>query len=277
MVAPAMLGKFDTAAVVYDCMDELANFRFAPPDLPAREATLLGAADLVFTGGYQLFTRKQRHHRNVHLYGCGVDLAHYGKARDPETQIPADIASLPRPILGYFGVVDERLDYGLIESLARAFDSGSVVMIGPYAKVDPATLPMRPNLHWLGQRKYADLPAYTKGFDVCLMPFALNDATENINPTKTLEYMAAGKPVISTAVADVVRHFAPIVQVGDSHAEFIALATQACSQPDAELIARGIKRAGGATWDAIVEAMREHVLVAVRSRQATARRLVATS
>ena len=277
MVAPAMLGKFDTAAVVYDCMDELANFRFAPPDLPAREATLLGAADVVFTGGYQLFTRKQRHHRNVHLYGCGVDLAHYAKARAPETQIPADIASLPRPILGYFGVIDERLDYGLIESLARAFDSGSVVMIGPYAKVDPATLPMRPNLHWLGQRNYADLPAYTKGFDACLMPFALNDATENINPTKTLEYMAAGKPVISTAVADVVRHFAPIVQVGDTHKEFIALAAQACSQPDAELIARGIKRAGGATWDAIVEAMREHVLAAVRSRQATAPPLVATS
>ena len=277
MVAPAMLGKFDTAAVVYDCMDELAKFRFAPPDLPTREATLLGAADVVFTGGYQLFTRKQRHHRNVHLYGCGVDLAHYAKARDPETQIPADIASLPRPILGYFGVIDERLDYGLIESLARAFDSGSVVMIGPCAKVDPATLPVRPNLHWLGQRDYADLPAYTKGFDACLMPFALNDATENINPTKTLEYMAAGKPVISTAVADVVRHFAPIVHVGHTHVEFIELAARACSQPDAELIARGIKRAGGATWDAIVEAMREHVLAAVRSRQATAPRLVATS
>jgi len=136
---------------------------------------------------------------------------------------------------------------------------------------------VRPNLHWLGQRDYADLPAYTKGFDACLMPFALNDATENINPTKTLEYMAAGKPVISTAVADVVRHFAPIVHVGHTHVEFIELAARACSQPDAELIARGIKRAGGATWDAIVEAMREHDLAAVRSRQATAPRLVATS
>jgi glycosyltransferase involved in cell wall biosynthesis len=277
MVAPAMLGKFDTAAVVYDCMDELAKFRFAPPDLPAREAALLAAADVVFTGGYQLFTRKQRHHRNVHLYGCGVDLAHYAKARDPETQIPADIASLPRPVLGYFGVIDERLDYGLIESLARAFANGSVVMIGPYAKVDPATLPQHPNLHWLGQRDYTDLPAYTKGFDVCLMPFALNDATENINPTKTLEYMAAGKPVISTAVPDVVRHFAPVVQIGYSHAEFVALAARACSQPDAAVIARGIRRAGSATWEAIVEAMREHVLAAVRAKHATtAPRLLVT-
>jgi glycosyltransferase involved in cell wall biosynthesis len=276
MVAPAMLGKFDAAAVVYDCMDELANFRFAPADLPARETTLLGAADVVFTGGYQLFTRKQRHHRNVHLYGCGVDLDHYAKARDAATQIPTDIASLPRPVLGYFGVIDERLDYALIESLARAFDGGSVVMIGPCAKVDPATLPSLPNLHWLGQRDYVDLPAYTKGFDACLMPFALNEATENINPTKTLEYMAAGKPVISTAVADVVRHFAPIVHVGHTHAEFIELAVRACAEPDAGLIARGIKRAGGATWDAIVDAMREHVLAAVRAKRVPAPRLLVT-
>jgi len=274
MVAPPMLGKFDTAAVVYDCMDELSKFRFAPPDLPAREAALMAAADVVFTGGYQLFTRKQRHHRNVHLYGCGVDLAHYAKARAPETQIPADIASLPRPLFGYFGVIDERLDYTLIESLADASACGSVVMIGPYAKVDPATLPQHPNLHWLGQRDYADLPAYTKGFDVCLMPFALNDATENINPTKTLEYMAAGKPVVSTAVADVVRHFAPIVQVGYSHAEFIHLAVRACAQPDTALIARGIRRAGTATWEAIVDAMREHVLAAVRAKHATAPQLL---
>lgn len=274
MMAPPMLDKFNAAAVVYDCMDELANFRFAPPDLPAREATLLAAADVVFTGGYQLLTRKQRHHRNVHLYGCGVDLEHYAKARHPETQIPADIASLPRPILGYFGVVDERLDYGLVEALARAFGGGSVVMIGPCAKIDRATLPVRSNLHWLGQRDYDDLPAYAKGFDACLMPFALNDATANINPTKTLEYMAAGKAVISTAVADVVRHFAPIVQVGHTHSEFISLAARACLEPDATLIARGIKRAGGATWDAIVGAMQEHVLAAVRTKQFAAPRLV---
>ena len=266
MTAPSMLGKFDAAAVVYDCMDELANFRFAPSDLRAREAALMAAADVVFTGGYQLFTRKRRHHRNVHLYGCGVDLAHYAEARNPATLIPADVASLPGPVLGYFGVVDERLDYALIEALADAFRNGSVVIIGPCAKVDPATLPRRANLHWLGQRAYADLPAYTKAFDVCLMPFALNDATENINPTKTLEYMAAGKPVVSTAVADVVRHFSPIVAVGHTHEEFIALANDACSYPDETLIARGIKRAESATWDAIVDAMREHVAAAVRAK-----------
>ena len=269
-VAPAFLGKFDAAAVVYDCMDELSMFRFAPADLVQREGELLAAADVVFTGGYQLFTRKSALHDNVHFYGCGVDSDHYAKARQPETRVPADVEQLPHPIVGYFGVIDERLDYELIEELAAAFDTGSVVMIGPFAKVDPATLPKRANLHWLGQRAYDELPAYVKAFDVCLMPFALNDATRNINPTKTLEYMAAGKPIVSTAVADVVRNFTPIVQVAKSSTEFVDLAVQACVAPDAALIASGIERARAATWEMMVEAMRDHMLAAVAANRAPA-------
>ena len=265
MVAPSFLGKFDAAAVVYDCMDELAKFRHAPRDLPHREAVLLARADVVFAGGYQLFLRKSKLHANVHFYGCGVDVDHYAKSRLASTVVPADVATLPRPVLGYFGVVDERLDYELIERLARAFPGGSVVMVGPFAKVDPAALPRRPNLHWLGQRGYEDLPAYVKGFDACLMPFALNEATENINPTKTLEYMAAGKPIVSTAVADVVRQFTPIVQIGRSHDEFIRLVADACVAPDARMIDQGIERACAATWERIVAAMREHVLAAARA------------
>ena len=267
-VAPAFLGKFDTAVVVYDCMDELSMFRYAPADLVDREATLLAAADVVFTGGYRLFTRKSALHGNVHFYGCGVDADHYARAQRADTSVPADVADLPHPMLGYFGVIDERLDYELIDQLAAAFENGSVVMIGPVAKVDPATLPRRANLHWLGQRAYDDLPAYVKAFDACLMPFALNEATENINPTKTLEYMAAGKPVVSTAVADVVRNFTPIVQVAGSPAEFIDLAVQACVAPDAALIAAGIERARAATWEMMVEAMRGHMLAAVEARRA---------
>ena len=204
----AMLGKFDTAAVVYDCMDELANFRFAPPDLPTREATLLGAADVVFTGGYQLFTRSSATTATSISSDAASTRPITPRHAIPRPQIPADIASLPRPILGYFGVIDERLDYGLIESLAARVRRRIRRDDRPVREGRSGNAAQRPNLHWLGQRDYADLPAYTKGFDVCLMPFALNDATENINPTKTLEYMAAGKPVISTAVADVVRNFA---------------------------------------------------------------------
>jgi glycosyltransferase involved in cell wall biosynthesis len=273
MSAPVFLGKFNAAAVVYDCMDELAKFRGAPPDLPEREAILLAAADVVFTGGHQLFRRKSRLHGNVHFYGCGVDVDHYAKARHAATTVPADVASLPHPILGYFGVVDERLDYELIDALASTFADGSVVMIGPFAKVDPGKLPRRSNLHWLGQRPYDDLPAYVKAFDVCLMPFALNEATENINPTKTLEYMAAGKPIVSTAVADVVRNFAPIVEIAQTREEFIALARRAAATPDAGSIARGVERACAATWDATVRAMRAHVLAAVRARHDAQRQL----
>jgi glycosyltransferase involved in cell wall biosynthesis len=276
MVAPCMLGRLDAAAVVYDCMDELSKFRFAPPDLSRREAALLSAADVVFTGGYQLYTRKSAHHGNVHFYGCGVDVDHYSQAANPATRVPEDVASLPHPVLGYFGVIDERLDYELIDALAQRFAHGSIVMIGPLAKVDAASLPNRPNIHWLGQRPYEQLPAYVKAFDVCLMPFALNEATENINPTKTLEYMAAGKPVVSTAVADVVRNFTPIVAVGRSHDEFVDLARRAIEAPDADLIAQGIERAGGETWEAIVGAMRAHMLAAVRARESAAPRLVTT-
>ncbi len=268
MAARTMLGRLGPVGVVYDCMDELAQFRGAPGDLSQRETELLAQADIVFTGGHQLYARKSRHHRNVHLFGCGVDAEHYARARDAATSLPADVADLPHPVLGYFGVVDERLDYALIEALADAFPQGSVVIVGPCAKVDPAELPRRPNLHWLGQRAYADLPAYTKAFDVCLMPFALNAATENINPTKTLEYMAAGKPVVSTGVADVVRQFTSIVDVGRDHRDFIALATRAASSPDADRVARGIERARSATWDAIVDAMRGHMLAALRARHA---------
>ena len=274
-VAPAFLGKFNAAAVVYDCMDELSMFRYAPTDLAQREAVLLDAADVVFTGGFQLYTRKAKLHRNVHFYGCGVDADHYAKALLADTQVPLDASELPRPVLGYFGVIDERLDYDLIDELAAAFETGSVVMIGPVAKVDPAMLPKHPNLHWLGQRAYDDLPAYVKAFDVCMMPFALNDATQNINPTKTLEYMAAGKPVISTAVADVVRHFAPIVRVAKSREEFIRLAAQVYVAPDAALISLGIERARAASWEVMVEAMRAHMLSAARASRAVPRRRTA--
>ena len=261
--APAMLGAFNEIAVVYDCMDELAKFRFADPDLPRRERLLLANADVVFTGGRKLYESKRRHHRNVHFFGCGVDSSHFGKARLEETVIPADIADLPRPVFGYFGVIDERIDYELIATLAAKNPAASVVMLGPVVKVDPATLPQNANIHWLGKREYAELPSYVKGFDVCLMPFALNEATEFINPTKTLEYMAARKPIVSTAVADVVRNFTPIVRIAKSHAEFISLSARVARNPDLVLLAEGVRKAESASWEAIVHSMQLLVSAAI--------------
>jgi glycosyltransferase involved in cell wall biosynthesis len=253
--APAMLGAFNEVAVVYDCMDELSQFRFAHPDLVRRERLLLANADVVFTGGYKLYESKRRYHTNVHFFGCGVDNRHFGKARLSETPVPADIASLPQPVLGYFGVIDERIDYDLIRTVAESRPDASVVMVGPVVKVDPATLPKASNIHWLGQREYSALPGYVKGFAVCLMPFALNEATQFINPTKTLEYMAAGKPIVSTAVPDVVRNFTPVVRVARSEREFVALTSQAATNPDSALVAQGIEMAANASWESIVGKM----------------------
>jgi glycosyltransferase involved in cell wall biosynthesis len=263
MPALSMAGAFGAVAIVYDCMDELANFRFAPPDIVERERFLLAKAHLVFTGGYELFCSKSPHHTNVHFFGCGVDVDHYSRARSPETKLPPDITELARPILGYFGVIDERLDYDLLARLAEAFPGAALAIIGPLAKVDRAMLPAHENIHWLGQRPYEELPAYLKAFDVCLMPFALNDATRYINPTKTLEYLAAGKPVVSTAVPDVVHHFTPVVEVARSADDFIQVVKRALDNPDPRRIQDGIEHANRASWESVVGAMRRHMLEAV--------------
>ena len=265
MAAPYFLDGIDAAATIYDCMDELAQFRFAPPSLREREQMLISRADLVFTGGYQLFQSKSRYHSNVHFYGCGVDAEHFSKARLAETEVPAEVERLPRPVFGYFGVIDERLDYALLAQIAHEMPDASIVMVGPFAKVEQQSLPHLPNIHWLGQRAYTELPALVKSFDVCLMPFALNEATQYINPTKTLEYMAAGKPVVSTAVPDVLHHFTPIVDVAQTATQFIAAIQSAARSPRADLIQQGIDRANGASWDSIVSAMRGHMLDSVRA------------
>lgn len=264
MFAPYGNRLGDGQTVVYDCMDELANFAGAPAGLIEAEGRLLERADVVFTGGKSLFESKQGRNANVHCFPSAVDYAHFARATDdPTLAVPDDLANLPKPILGYYGVVDERLDYDLIAQLA-ASGAGSVVLVGPMIKVDPAALPRAANLHYLGQRSYADLPAYLRGFDVCLMPWALNDATKTISPTKTLEYMAAGKPIVSTRVRDVVRDHGDLVFLADDAREFVQLAQVAAAQfasdPGRALRERERARANG--WDPTAAAMRDLILVA---------------
>ena len=267
MPAPVMLGALGERAVVYDCMDELSQFRFAPPELVARERLLMSRADVVFTGGHRLWQSKSRHHANVHFFGCGVDSAHFAKARLSETPRPADLADVEAPIIGYYGVIDERVDYELIRQVAAAYPEAVVAMVGPVVKVDPRDLPQAPNLRWLGQKAYHELPMYAKAFDVCLMPFALNEATEFINPTKTLEYMAAGKPIVSTPIADVVHHFAPIVKVARTHDGFVAAVRAALTCPEPELVAQGIGMAKDNSWESIVAKMGGIIAESLTSRQ----------
>ena len=267
MAVESHLGHHGAVATVYDCMDELSQFKFAPPELISRERRLLYNADVVFAGGRKMAENKTRFNANTHFYGCGVDVAHFGKARAASTEIPADIAHLDGPILGYFGVVDERLDYDLIAQLADARPDWNIVMVGPTAKVSPEDLPQRPNLHWLGGRPYEQLPSYTKAFDVCLMPFALNEATEYINPTKALEYMATATPVVSSAVPDVCSNFSSVVKIAATPAEFVAMCREQVAQPDEMAVERGLKMAHENTWEAIVTKLEGHIEKALHQRE----------
>ena len=186
------------AAVVYDCMDELANFKFASPDLVPLERQLLDQADIVFTGGFSLFEAKKALHDNIHPFPSSVDRPHFAQARGPVAE-PADQQGIARPRLGFFGVIDQRMDLDLLESLAGARPDWSFVIVGPVVKIDPASLPKRPNLHYLGGKTYDELPKYLAGWDVALMPFAINESTRFISPTKTPEYLAGRAREIADA------------------------------------------------------------------------------
>jgi UDP-galactopyranose mutase len=213
----------EAETVVYDCMDELAAFRGAPPTLLENEQKLFGRADLVFTGGHSLYRAKKWQHPNVHAFPSSVDVAHFRRARSISVE-PPDQASIPHPRLGFYGVLDERLDTALLDELSRNRPDWHFVMIGPVVKIAPEDLPARDNIHYLGSKEYDDLPAYVAGWDVALLLFALNEATRFISPTKTPEYLAASKPVVSTPITDVVDGYGNngLVEIAASPAEFEA-------------------------------------------------------
>jgi len=258
------LGHFENRGIVYDSMDELSQFTGAPKALIDNERRLMEAADIVFTGGYELFLKKQQLHHNVHFFGCGVEYEHFAKAQDPNTVIPPDIDFIGRPILGWFGVIDERVDYGMVGEIAGQRPEWSIAMVGPVVKVDPNLLPHAPNLFWLGGRNYEVLPNYCKAFDVCIMPFALNAATEYINPTKVLEYFATGRPVVSTPVRDVVRQYSELLSIARYKDEFIDAVAQALRDPDRQRIARAAEKAMASSWDNTVKTMQGLIADSIR-------------
>ncbi len=266
MAVTAFAGHLGERAIVYDCMDELSLFRGAPPELVRRERELLAVADIVFAGGPKIAAAKRKLNPNCYCFGCGVDAKHFGGAKASSLAVPKDLAKLKSPRFGYIGVVDERIDYDLLAYLAD-HAGGSVVLIGPHTKVDPATFPRRQNLHWLGGRDYSELPAYAKGFDVCLMPFALNEATEFINPTKALEYMATGKPIVSTAIEDVVMQFSDVIAIADNHQRFAEQCRAAVNNPDGSAIERGLKLVRRNSWESIVRRLEQHVLEALATNR----------
>ncbi len=266
------LGHFENRGIVYDSMDELSQFTGAPRSLIDNERRLMHYADVVFTGGYELFLKKQKLHPNVHFFGCGVEYSHFSKAQEANTAIPPDVDFMRRPILGWFGVVDERVDYGMVGEMARIRPDWSFAMVGPVVKVDPNLLPVFPNLYWLGGRDYQVLPNYCRAFDINMMCFAINAATEFINPTKALEYMATGKPIISTPVKDVLRQYSDLVDIAKTAEEFVIIAERMLNHPDKQKIARGIERAKRSSWEGTVATMQGLIKDAIstddrRSRQ----------
>jgi len=221
-MALSFTDHFEPVASVYDCMDELSAFKGAHSKLPMLEKQLFRKVDLVFTGGQSLYEAKRNQHPSVHAFPSSIDRAHFGKARTKVSD-PEDQANIPHPRLGFFGVIDERFDIELLDRVAASRPDWHFVMIGPVVKIDPESLPKHANIHYLGGKKYDELPQYLAGWDIALLLFARNESTRFISPTKTPEYLAAGKPVISTSIRDVVRPYGEmkLVEITDTPEELI--------------------------------------------------------
>ena len=245
----------DADAIVFDAMDELSKFRFAPPRLLALEQEVIDRADLVFTGGSSLYEAKKGRHHSVHCFPSSVDRPHFMQARSARSE-PADQAALPRPRLGFYGVIDERFDLALLDQAAEARPDWSWVMVGPVVKIAEDDLPRRSNIHYLGGKTYAELPAYLSGWDVALMPFAMNESTEFISPTKTPEYLAGGRPVVSTPVKDVVRHYGHLegVSIAADAEAFVAACDAALAlsrDPTGDWLAEADVMLSATSWDTV--------------------------
>jgi protoporphyrinogen oxidase/glycosyltransferase involved in cell wall biosynthesis len=269
-MALPLLQQLHPGLVVYDCMDELSAFKNPPRQLLQRESALLKIADLVFTGGPSLHAAKRRRHAHAHCFPSSVDAIHFEQALDRSNHHPLQDA-IPGPRLGFYGVIDERFDTALIAGLADAHANWQLVLVGPVVKIDQASLPRRANIHYLGQQSYQALPQFLAGWDVCLLPFALNDATRFISPTKVLEYMAAGLPIVSTPITDVAVPYGDVVAIAETGPAFVAACENALAMSPA---ARDIMRkrmaaiVAATSWEATAEQMRTLLEAALPARAA---------
>jgi UDP-galactopyranose mutase len=263
------------SAVVYDCMDELSAFLgAASARLAELETELLARADVVFAGGRRLWEAKRHRHPNADPFPSAVDAEHFARAREAGPE-PADQARLARPRIGFFGVIDERIDLALLDGLAGSRPDWQLVLVGPVAKIAATVLPRRPNLHWLGPKPYAELPDHLRGWDVAILPFAHNAATEFISPTKTPEYLAGGRSVVSTSIHDVVHPWADLglVRIADHVEGFVRAIEEALGEPVAARRARlaAVDEAlAGRSWEATWAGMERLVEEALASRAVAA-------
>jgi glycosyltransferase involved in cell wall biosynthesis len=266
--AIAFTSHLEADLVVYDNMDELSLFRGASRELLNLESTLFARADLVFTGGMSLYEAKRKRHPAVHAFPSSIDVEHFARARATRRD-PPDQETLAHPRLGFFGVIDERMDVDLVGEVAAMRPNWQFVMIGPVVKIDAATLPRRPNVHWLGGKSYTDLPDYLSGWSVGLMPFALNEATRFISPTKTPEFLAAGVPVVSTPITDVVRPYGErgLIEIAETPHEVIRKAEMLLQRPKERWLQKVDRHLAAGSWDKTFASMQ--TLIADRLDGAT--------
>ncbi|AEE53473.1 glycosyltransferase [Haliscomenobacter hydrossis] len=251
-MALAYTVNFNPLATVYDCMDELSAFKFAPPELKKYEQELFKKANVVFTGGNNLYKAKKAQHHNIHSFPSSIDKAHFKAARDNKKEV-ADQSAIPHPRLGFYGVIDERFDIDLIKQAADAKPEWHFVLVGPVIKIDAATLPQNKNIHYLGAKTYEELPSYLSGWDIAMIPFAINESTRYISPTKTPEYLAGGKPVISTAITDVINpyHELGLVHIVQNAEDLLQMATSELSITDkSEWLCKVDEYLSTISWDA---------------------------
>jgi UDP-galactopyranose mutase len=261
---------FNPIASIYDCMDELSAFKDANSRLPYMERQLFNRVDLVFTGGHSLYQAKQHAHPAVYSFPSSIDLSHFGNARSFNPDLP-DQDNIPHPRLGFFGVIDERFDIELLDAVARRRPDWQFIMIGPIVKIQPDLLPRHSNIHYLGPKNYEELPAYLSNWDIALLLFARNESTRFISPTKTPEYLAAGKPVISTSIHDVVRPYGELnlVSIADGPDDFVRAAekflTKSYEQTD--WLKRVDQFLGNMSWDKTWHEMSELLNQAVERKR----------
>ncbi|MFC3457858.1 glycosyltransferase [Massilia haematophila] len=269
MALPLLQG-FNPSLVVYDCMDELAAFKNPPKQLLQRESALLNIADLVFTGGPSLYEAKKNRHANAHCFSSSVDAAHFRQAQNAEISHPEQ-ANIPHPRLGFYGVIDERFDTELVRRMAEAHPEWQIVLVGPVVKIDPAELPRAANVHYMGQRTYQELPQFLAGWDVCLLPFAMNESTKFISPTKVLEYMAAELPSVSTPITDVKVPYGGVVAIAETPEEYIAACERMLAldaDEKAALAQRMREIVANTSWDKTAARMHELISTTVPGNKA---------
>jgi len=251
----------EAPVVVYDCMDELSGFAGAPAGLADAERALMKRAGVVFTGGRSLYESKRLLHSNIHPFPSSVDVEHFATARGLGAVEPADQGEIPHPRIGFFGVLDERLDRELLAGVAALRPQWHLVLLGPVVKIDPAALPRGGNIHYLGQKTYAELPRYLAGWDVAMLPFARNEATRFISPTKTPEYLAGGRPVVSTSITDVVHPYGDLglARIADAPDDFVAAVEAAMAEDAVDRQRSADRLLSTMSWDATWEAMAAHI------------------